>query len=126
MGKRGAGKGGLPYHTLAGAAKLSLKERYLMRTGRMHGKSGKRERQIVVMRDQVRQQRQQAEASGSGSGGGSAGMSGAELDSGANGGSVPSADAPTQPPAADPTAAVATPAAKAFVASLRAELGGKT
>ena len=45
-------RGTLPAHVLAGTAELSVKERYLLRTGKMRGKAGKKERQILMLHEE--------------------------------------------------------------------------
>ena len=47
-------RGTLPEHVLAGTAEMGVKMRYLLRTGKMRGKAGKKERSIVMMQEEKR------------------------------------------------------------------------
>ena len=131
-------RGGLPPHLLAGTAPQSKKERYLLRTGKTPGKSGKRERAILVMREQKQRRLAEAAKAEPSSSGASASTSGqcsgqsssnpkAAITSEAAGTSLRRQYNEQEQQKAQREAAatnVETPAAKSYLELLRAEIKG--
>lgn len=133
--------GGLPGHVLAGAPVMGKRERYMLRTGKMPGKSGKQERKIIVMREEAQRRRQQAEEAAERKSGGddgqtSTGEAPAAAATSSKGVSKPCAadehrslrllalqQERDQEARAEAAANTATPAAASFVAALRAQMG---
>ena len=120
------GGGGLPAHVAAGANKsIGKKERYLLRTGKAPGKSGKAERKILAMREEAELRRKRE--AGQSSAGAASSTSASEFSAAAPADEVTlyrrlKAQEQEKEDQAAAAKNVATPAAASFLSSLRAEM----